>query len=85
MVLYTRKLYSLNSSPPPFPVCVHKSILHVCASLPALQIGSSVPYTSLFKARDYLKTTLCIVISQTPALFPSEREQGVSYLNSGQN
>ena len=71
--------------PPPFPLCVHKSLLHVCASLPALQRGSSLPYISLFKAYDHLKTTVRLVIFQTPALFPSEREWGVCYLNSGQN
>ena len=26
-----------------FPQCVHKSVLYVCASIPALQIGSSIP------------------------------------------
>ena len=28
----------------PFPHCVHMSVLYVCISIPALQIGSSVPF-----------------------------------------
>ena len=32
--------YSINSSHPSFPHCVHKSVLHVCVSFPVLQIGS---------------------------------------------
>ena len=32
---------SLHSSP--FPSCFHKFVLYVCISIPALQIGSSVP------------------------------------------
>ena len=28
----------------PFPSCVHTSVLYVCVSLPALQIGSSVQF-----------------------------------------
>ena len=28
----------------PSPCCVHKSVLYVCVSTPALQIGSSVPF-----------------------------------------
>ena len=27
-----------------FPCCIYQSVLHVCVSLPALQIGSSVPF-----------------------------------------
>ena len=34
---------TLNSSHPLFPHCFHKSILYVCISVPALQIGSAVP------------------------------------------
>ena len=28
----------------PFPHCVHTSVLYICISIPALQIGSSVPF-----------------------------------------
>jgi len=28
----------------PLPLCVHKSVLYVCISISALQIGSSVPF-----------------------------------------
>ena len=27
-----------------FPACVHESVLYICFSTPALQIGSSVPF-----------------------------------------
>ena len=30
--------------PPSFPSWVHKSVLYVCVSIPALQIGSSAPF-----------------------------------------
>ena len=29
---------------PPFPAYVYTSVLYVCISIPALQIGSSVPF-----------------------------------------
>ena len=50
-LFYTRQCIYINATfsvyPPfSFPCCVHKSILHVSASIPVLQIGSSVP---LFK------------------------------------
>ena len=39
----------LSQFPPlSFPHCVHKSILYTCASIPALQIGSSVAFFSRF-------------------------------------
>lgn len=40
----------LERSKPPvyptllFPLCVHMSLLHVCVSIPALQITSLVPF-----------------------------------------
>ena len=40
MVAYICQCYSLNSSPS-IPLCAHKSILYICASVPALQIDSS--------------------------------------------
>lgn len=42
-------------------------------------------YQCLFKDGDHLKTTACLVNFQTLALFLWGREQGVCYLNSGQN
>ena len=40
--------YSLNSAHPSFPSYVHKPILCVCFSKPALQLGTSVPFFSRF-------------------------------------
>ena len=37
MSMPVSQLFSLS----PSPLCVHKSILHICASIPSLQIGSS--------------------------------------------
>ena len=43
MVIYMFPFYSLFN--PPSPFChVHKSVLYVCVSIAALQIGSSIPY-----------------------------------------
>ena len=33
--------------PPSFPHCAHKSFLNICVSIPALQIGLSVPFSRL--------------------------------------
>ena len=48
-LLYTQpcvcQSYSLNSSPTPLPRCVHKSVLYVRVSIPALQTGSSVSFS----------------------------------------
>ena len=45
MVVYMFPCYSLYSSHPllRMPPCVHKSVLYVCISIAALQIGLSVP------------------------------------------
>ena len=43
MVADVCQCYCLSSSPAP-SLCVHKSILSVCISIPALQICSSVPF-----------------------------------------
>ena len=38
----------------PFHLCVRKSLLYVCVSVPALQIGSSVPFFRLYISRLHL-------------------------------
>ena len=43
MAVYICQSYSPNSSHLPFPLCVHISVLYICVSIPALQVGSSVP------------------------------------------
>ena len=43
MAAYVCQCCSLSLSHPLLPCCVHSSVLHVWVSLPALQIGSSVP------------------------------------------
>ena len=43
MVIYMFPCYSLFNPPSPFRH-VHKSVLYVCVSIAALQIGSSIPY-----------------------------------------
>ena len=40
-----------------FPSHVHKSVLNICISIPALQIGSSVLLNTLFLNRIYLQGT----------------------------
>ena len=55
MVLYT--CCHPNSCYPPFQPCVHKSILSVCVSILALQIGSSVPFS-----RFYIYMCVCVLI-----------------------
>ena len=45
MVLYTCQCCYPSSCYPPFLPCVHKSILSTCVSIPALQIGSSLPFS----------------------------------------
>ena len=42
--VYVCQCCSPSLYPPPLSYCVHKSILCVCISIPALQIGSSVPF-----------------------------------------
>ena len=44
MVVYICQCYSLNSSHPLLPPLRPESVLYVCISIPALQIGSSVPF-----------------------------------------
>ena len=44
MIVYICQCYFLNSSHPLLPRCIHKSNLNVCITIPALQIGSSVPF-----------------------------------------
>ena len=43
-----------------FPCCAHKSVLYVCISIPALQIGSSMP----FKKRCFY-LALVVVLEKT--------------------
>ena len=44
-------LFSQFLPPTPIPCCVHKSVLYVCISIPALQIASSVPEWSILEPR----------------------------------
>ena len=44
MVVYIFQCCSSISPTLSLPRCVHKSILYVCVSIPALQIGSSIPF-----------------------------------------
>ena len=50
---YSNQSCTSVSAPPPlcptlcFPCCVHKSNLYVCTSVPALHMGSSVPFLSI--------------------------------------
>ena len=53
-LFYTGQCTYVNPSvpihlPPPAPRCVHTSVLYVCASIPALQTGSSVPFLNGWK------------------------------------
>ena len=47
-LFYTRECIYVNATlsihPPSFPHCVHVSVLYMCVSVPALQIGSSAPF-----------------------------------------
>ena len=43
MVMYMFQCYSVSSSHPSFPQCPQACVLHVCVSIAALKIGSSVP------------------------------------------
>ena len=43
-VVWICQCHSLNLSHPLLPLCAHKSVLCVCNSIPALQIGSLVPF-----------------------------------------
>ena len=42
--IHVKQSYSLNSPYPFLPHCVHKSILYICISIPALQIGSHIKF-----------------------------------------
>ena len=42
--IYTYISAPLSVCPSPSPRSVHKSVLHICASIPALQMGSSAPF-----------------------------------------
>ena len=44
MVMDMFQCLSLNLSHPLLPQCVHKSVLYVCITVPALYIGSSVTF-----------------------------------------
>ena len=65
MVIYTFHCYSLNSCHPVLPPLCPRSVLYVCVSIPALQIGSSVPFfltsnslvfsESILQVIDYLR------------------------------
>ena len=45
MLMYISQCYSLNVSHPPFPHAVSESPFSMSVSIPALQIGSSVPFS----------------------------------------
>ena len=47
MVVYTCQSQSPNSPHLPSPHRVHTSVLCICVSIPALQIGSSVPFSQI--------------------------------------
>ena len=52
--MYICQCYSLNSSHPPLPPPrVHKTVLYICVSFPALQIDSSVPFFSAIKRNEF--------------------------------
>ena len=74
-VVYMLPHCSLSVPPSPsthLPTCVHKSVLYVCVSIAALQIGSSVlsfqiPYISIniwYLFFSFWLTSLCIIGSR---------------------
>ena len=44
MIMYMFQCFSVNLSQPLLPLLCPQSVLYVCMSIPALQIGSSVPF-----------------------------------------
>ena len=59
-VVYICQYHFLNSSHPPLPPLVHKSVCYACVSIPALKIGSSVSfcYLEMESASSFLVRTL---------------------------
>ena len=41
--MYVKATFSISPNLS-FPDCVHKSVLYICVSIPAIEIGSSVSY-----------------------------------------
>ena len=56
--------YSLSSSHPLLPHCVHKFVLYICVSVPALQIGSSVPFFYILYI--CININICFSLSDLP-------------------
>ena len=77
MVIYMFQCYSLNSFTLSFPHCDHKSVLYACVSIPALQIGSSVPFFYIpyicvniwYLFLSFWPTALCIIGSRKKLFF----------------
>ena len=44
LVVYVCQRYCLTMSQPPLPPCVLKAVLNICIFIPALPLGSSVPF-----------------------------------------
>ena len=60
MLVYMSVNWTLSVHPAlSFPFCVHKSVLYVCVSIPALQIGSCVPFVQI----PYIHVCVCVCVN----------------------
>ena len=72
--VYVCQCCSPSLYPPPLSYCVHKSILCVCISIPALEIGSLVPFSRFcvcVYTHMHISTQLCPILCSPHGLWPA--------------
>ena len=67
LVVYICQCYSLNLSYLFLPHCVHKSVFYFYIPIPALQIGSSIPFFSKFSIYVLINSS-CFSLSDLTSL-----------------
>ena len=85
MIVYICQCYSLNTSHHLPPCCVHKSILYVCDSIPALQIVHQYHFSKFhlpMLSHVRLFATLWTIACQAPLFMGFSRQEYLSVLPS---